>query len=545
MSKKKTTGEFIEELKAVHGDKFTVLGDYQGRSKKVLVRCNVCGAKYGAIPNSLLNGRGCKFCAKNVNLTIEEVQKSVDKAYGPNIFKLLTPYESNHKKMLIQHIASGQTFEQTRSHLLEGFNLHGKSKVPLLQATYKKLKATRKYVPVSETPEQKSAKQKAKNEELQQQLNKKFNGQFTIVKGDYVNLQSRIVYHCNVCGQNVETSVNLLLTSGKCKVCSGFTVSTGEQLIYGLLLSNNIEFEYHKSLKLPERKHPLHLDFYIPSKRVAIEFDGQQHYDSNDRYYHADGVVRDVLKDCWANDNLIKLIRLRDYSPKALIDSLMPYLGKLDSTSLMTLGAGQTPIKAIYAYSKEHTYTDTIEYFHIYYDKLYDIIELYSGKRPTVKHPKVYNDETFKRELAKKWHNRFKPLEPYQGVQTKILVHCNQCQQDFRTVPATLLNSQRESGGCPYCAHNIRWNLDMIKQVLPNLYPLKGFPEGQYKLLTDTFKNSHTKMLFHCNKCDKDIEITWHDLKIAHGCDCSSVRFGDSSDISNLINYKSTLHYNF
>lgn len=536
MTKKLTQECFIKRC----SDRFTVLGEYINSDTSVLVKCKKCGKEFSMPAKSILNGRGCRYCANNVAKTTKSVQEEVDNLYGSGVFRILSPYQDNHSPLSIKHIPTETIFTQSRSHLLEGYNIPDYPVKTIKNVVggrgVHEYKGKMYHAPIPSPQD--------KTKEFQKKLTEKYGTRFTVL-GTYVDSKTKIEYQCSVCGQHNFAIPSDLLQYGSCKTCSSFTESTGEQLIYGLLQSNGISFEYHKPIKVPGNKHKMHLDFYIPEKKLAIEFDGVQHYDMTTGWYSKEGKKRDLLKDQWAVSSGITLIRLRDYSPKALLSSLVPYFGNLDNTELVKAGAGQTPIKEIYDYSKAHTYTATSEKYHIYYTKLYDIIELYSGKRPVINHPKVTDNDSFLRALNDKWGKRFIPKESYQGLRKKILIHCNQCKQDFYTIPGTLLSSKRESGGCPYCAHNIRWNLSMIKRVLPKLYPLPGFNEGQYTILDTEFTNSHKKMLVKCNKCGKVNQLSWHELKLAHGCYCSSLRFGDGSNKKQLVAYANSVPYKF
>ena len=64
-SRRKTTEEFVKEVKEKYGDEYTVLGEYKGNKRKLLIRHN-CGKcnnyEWEITPNSLLRGRGCPAC---------------------------------------------------------------------------------------------------------------------------------------------------------------------------------------------------------------------------------------------------------------------------------------------------------------------------------------------------------------------------------------------------------------------------------------------------------------------------------------------------
>ena len=62
MGKRKTTEEFIEQAKAVHGNKYDYSKvEYKGSHTKIIIVCSKHG-EFEQDPNSHLQGRGCKKC---------------------------------------------------------------------------------------------------------------------------------------------------------------------------------------------------------------------------------------------------------------------------------------------------------------------------------------------------------------------------------------------------------------------------------------------------------------------------------------------------
>lgn len=67
MGKLKTTEQFIEESKAVHGDKLNYdLVEYTGAKNKVKLKCNKEGHLFEQSPSNNLHGFGCILCARIV-----------------------------------------------------------------------------------------------------------------------------------------------------------------------------------------------------------------------------------------------------------------------------------------------------------------------------------------------------------------------------------------------------------------------------------------------------------------------------------------------
>ena len=62
MTKKKTTKQFIEKAKLIHGDKYDYSKvNYVNNHTKIIIICKEHG-EYEQIPNSHLNKKGCSKC---------------------------------------------------------------------------------------------------------------------------------------------------------------------------------------------------------------------------------------------------------------------------------------------------------------------------------------------------------------------------------------------------------------------------------------------------------------------------------------------------
>lgn len=100
-----------------------------------------------------------------------------------------------------------------------------------------------------------------------------------------------------------------------CRYCN---ITKGELKIQSYLINNNIKFETQKSFEDCKDERPLKFDFYLPDKRIAIEYDGQQHYypiqfslsgsDTYERFIST--LYRDNLKNNYCIDNNIYMIRI-------------------------------------------------------------------------------------------------------------------------------------------------------------------------------------------------------------------------------------------
>lgn len=116
-------------------------------------------------------------------------------------------------------------------------------------------------------------------------------GKLTVIKqGPYYNKQIQWICKCD-CGNLTTVRSNYLLsghtTSCGCnKQWGNGRASKGEEKIISILKENNIFFKREK--RFPDMKkhgNSLRLDFYLPNKNIAIEFNGIAHYQQTD-FFH-------------------------------------------------------------------------------------------------------------------------------------------------------------------------------------------------------------------------------------------------------------------
>ena len=59
---RKTTEQFTNEVFDLVGNEYDVLGAYINAKEKILMRHNICGCSFDAIPSNFLSGNRCPVC---------------------------------------------------------------------------------------------------------------------------------------------------------------------------------------------------------------------------------------------------------------------------------------------------------------------------------------------------------------------------------------------------------------------------------------------------------------------------------------------------
>ena len=128
----------------------------------------------------------------------------------------------------------------------------------------------------------------------------------------YDSLISRIKILCPEHGEFELKSASHLLSYSHCPKCRDFNK---EKEISAFLKKYNINFNRQHKFEGCRNVFQLPFDFYIPSMRICIEHDGQQHYQPMNFFGGQEAFeklkINDKIKSDYCEDNYIDLIRIR------------------------------------------------------------------------------------------------------------------------------------------------------------------------------------------------------------------------------------------
>ena len=118
--KKRTHKDFVEDMRDIVGDEYTVLGEFYNMVEKVLIRHNTCGNSYMVKPSNFINvGRRCMKCHGEERKTTEffsnELAQLVDDEYS-----MIGEYEGANTKTLFLHNLCGNEYSVAPSTFLGG-----------------------------------------------------------------------------------------------------------------------------------------------------------------------------------------------------------------------------------------------------------------------------------------------------------------------------------------------------------------------------------------------------------------------------------------
>lgn len=130
----------------------------------------------------------------------------------------------------------------------------------------------------------------------------------------YVNGQEKFLIDFNCEHKPHWITPNDLKQNYGCPICKE---SKGEKAIRLYLEKNNIYFKQEYIFEDCKYKRVLPFDFYISNYNLCIEFDGRQHFESNEYFGGEERLKttqkRDRIKDDYCMENSINLLRISYY----------------------------------------------------------------------------------------------------------------------------------------------------------------------------------------------------------------------------------------
>lgn len=267
MSKKKTTEQFIEEAKAVHGDKYIYdEAVYEGKDKKVKIICPTHGEFFQTPHNHVYFKQGCPKCEyeKMSKDKIKDKEWFLEKAkevHGDKYDYSKSVYNGYNTEMIITCPTHGD-FAQTPHVHLSG---HGCPKC----IKNRKLD-TKSFI------------------EICSDVHK---GKYDYSKSVFKDSHSKLTIICPIHG-NFEQVAYYHIQGHGCPMCNS---SHLENDIRNLLTENGIEFISQCNSKTFEWLKRQTLDFYLPKYNIAIECQGRQHYVVVEHF--SDGLDKIIERD--------------------------------------------------------------------------------------------------------------------------------------------------------------------------------------------------------------------------------------------------------
>ena len=249
--RKKTTEEFIQDARKVHGDKYDYANvDYKGAKTKVCIICHEHG-KFEQTPSSHLQGQGCPKCANETNgghkrLSISAFIKKSREVHSDKYNYSKVKYDGAKTKVCIICPEHDEFWQSPTNHL----SGCGCPKCGV---------------------EKKRESHTSSKEEFIKKARELHGDKYDYSKVEYVNNATKVCIICPKHG-NFEQTPNNHLQGAGCPKCN---LSHLERSVMTYLDDVGISYDYQKRFDWLGLQS---LDFYLPDYNVAIECQGKQHF---------------------------------------------------------------------------------------------------------------------------------------------------------------------------------------------------------------------------------------------------------------------------
>lgn len=283
----KTTEQFINEAKEVHGDKYDYSKvEYINSWTKVCIICRIHG-EFWQLPNNHLNGKGCPKCGdierrKNTRKDTEWFIEKAREIHGNKYDYSKTNYVHSMSGVCITCPTHGDFWTLPHRHL-QG---HGCPKCVGLNKT---------------------------TEEWIKEARQIHGDRYDYSKVEYIGSNSKVCIICPKHGEFWQYASHHLQGRG----CPHCKQSSLEKEIREFLDKEGIEYVAQKRAKWLGKQS---LDFYLPKYKLAIECQGLQHFKPSEyfggeeRYKKTIELDRNKKKIC--DDNGINILYYSHYDYK-------------------------------------------------------------------------------------------------------------------------------------------------------------------------------------------------------------------------------------
>jgi len=274
--RRKTIEDMILPFENIHKGKYDYSKSiYISNRIKIEIVCPIHGSFFQE-PSNHIKGHGCPSCSKNKKLDTNKFIFMSNELHGDLYDYDKVNYRNNSTPVTISCKKHGY-FKQSPSKHLSGHGCPECGGSIVLD-----------------------------NNEFEKRSKLVHGNRYIYSMVDYKNAKTKVKIICKVHGEFMQKPNNHLSGYG-CLICKS---SKGEIKIFNILTDMNVKFikEYHI------RDINSYIDFFIPSKNIAIEYDGIQHFIpikffGGEKSFELNK-IRDELKNKYCDDNNIKMYRI-------------------------------------------------------------------------------------------------------------------------------------------------------------------------------------------------------------------------------------------
>ena len=251
----KTSDEWIEEARKIHGDKYDYSKvEYKNAHTKVCIICPKHGEFWQtATKHITCKKSGCPICAREKQtLTTEEFIRRAKQIHGNKYDYTKTKYVNQKTKVCIICPKHGEFWQLPNGHL-EGKGCYECGRERTVSSLF------------------------SNTEDFIKKAKEVHGDKYDYSKVVYEHNQKKVCIICPEHGEFWQTPNNHIGASNKCG-CPKCKMSKLESFVSKLLENNGVDYIHECSKKDLKWLGKQKLDFYLPSKKLVIECQGLQHF---------------------------------------------------------------------------------------------------------------------------------------------------------------------------------------------------------------------------------------------------------------------------
>ena len=256
MPKRFTKETFIEKAKAIHGDKYDYSKvNYVNSVTKVCIVCSEHGEFWVRPADHIHSKVGCPRCSGVKKSNTEEFIEKARKKYGDKYdYSKVNYVNSKTKVCIICHEKDvfgkehGEFWERPNDHLTGyGCPKCGQNHIP----------TTSEWVEMARLVH---------------------GDKYDYSKVNYVDAVTKVCIVCPEHGEFWQRPANHIHLGAGCPDCNSNAKSRMEEKVFNKINELDIKIERQKTFDWLKYKRNLYLDFYLPTEKLAIEVQGDQHF---------------------------------------------------------------------------------------------------------------------------------------------------------------------------------------------------------------------------------------------------------------------------
>ena len=220
-----------------------VSAEYVNAHKPIKMKCMICNHTWNTkLNNTISSNHGCPSCAGNIRYTTQYVKDYIRNQNGEPLFD---EYKNNRTKLNVKCLKCNNIWQPLFTHLIKGHWC------PYCSGRF----------PHSQNYVSEYIKNK--------------NGTLMDI---YKNNSTKISVKCNECNTIWNPIFNNIVRGHWCPKCNS---SKSQKLLYKIcvnIFGEGVRFNYRDFDWLKSKTNRQELDIYIPELKLAIEYDGEQHF---------------------------------------------------------------------------------------------------------------------------------------------------------------------------------------------------------------------------------------------------------------------------